>query len=84
MSGVDEGQQRQRRHSSLLRAQVETLRRVWLHHYHTDEHGTLRWREGSALPSASLRFDSPYDVDAHWCVKRSTELSGYRVHLTET
>ncbi|SEG89513.1 Transposase [Nonomuraea solani] len=64
--------------------QVEILRQVWLHHYCTDEHGALRWREGSTLPPASLRFDSPYDVDAHWCVKRGTEWSGYRVHLTET
>jgi Transposase DDE domain len=44
----------------------------------------LRWREGTTLPPASLRFDSPYDVDAHYCIKRDTACSGYRLHLTET
>lgn len=32
----------------------------------------------------SLRFDSPYDADAHYCVKRDVQLSGYRVHVTES
>ncbi|MFC7267271.1 hypothetical protein ACFQX5_51065, partial [Streptomyces lutosisoli] len=40
--------------------QVEILRRVWVHQYYWDSRGTLRWREGNALPPASLRFDSPY------------------------
>ncbi|MGV9567913.1 hypothetical protein [Streptomyces sp. NPDC003480] len=39
--------------------QVEILRRVWVHHYHWDARGRLRWRDGHALPPASLRFDSP-------------------------
>ncbi len=64
--------------------QVEILRRVWVHHYYWDAGGQLRWRDGHALPPASLRFDSPYDTDAHYCVKRGTGWSGYRVHLTET
>ena len=42
-----------------------------------------RWRDGHALPPASLRFDSPYDADAHYCVKNGRERSGYRAHLTE-
>ncbi|MFD0502410.1 transposase [Streptomyces chiangmaiensis] len=41
--------------------QVEILRRVWVHHYYWDARGRLRWRDGHALPPASLRFDSPYD-----------------------
>ncbi|MEU2874685.1 IS1182 family transposase [Streptomyces olivoreticuli] len=64
--------------------QVEILRQVWVHHYYWDADGQLRWRDGHALPPASLRFDSPYDTDAHYCVKRGTGWSGYRVHLTET
>ncbi|GAB2995146.1 hypothetical protein GCM10023080_071890 [Streptomyces pseudoechinosporeus] len=64
--------------------QVEVLRQVWLHHYYWDPQGELRWREGTALPPASLRFDSPHDPDAHYCVKRDTSWSGYRAHLTET
>jgi hypothetical protein len=64
--------------------QVEIMRQVWVHQYYWDPDGQLRWREGTALPPASLRFDSPYDPDAHYCVKRDTAWSGYRVHYTET
>lgn len=64
--------------------QVEILRQVWLHQFYWDADGGLRWREGSALPPAALRFDLPYDTDAHYCVKRDVARSGYRVHLTET
>ncbi|MFE9883080.1 transposase, partial [Streptomyces sp. NPDC005784] len=64
--------------------QVQVLRQVWVHHYYWDEEGQLRWRDGHALPPASLRFDSPYDTDAHYCTKNGTEWSGYRVHYTET
>ncbi|NEC19106.1 hypothetical protein [Streptomyces parvus] len=62
--------------------QVEILRQVWIHQYHCDREGYLRWREGTALPPTALRFDSPYDTDAHYCVKRDVEWSGYRVHFT--
>ncbi len=31
-----------------------------------------------------MRFDSPYDTDAHYCVKRDTAWSGHRVHPTES
>nr|WP_222109932.1 IS1182 family transposase [Streptomyces cupreus] len=67
-----------------LLPQVEILRGVWVHHYFWDMDGLLRWRDGHALPPASLRFDSPYDTDAHYCVKRDTAWSGYRTHFTET
>ncbi|WP_406432157.1 transposase [Streptomyces sp. NBC_00631] len=42
-----------------LLPQVEILRQVWVHHYYWDMDGALRWRDGHALPPASLRFDSP-------------------------
>ncbi|MDO0932252.1 hypothetical protein QQY66_11330 [Streptomyces sp. DG2A-72] len=42
---------------------METLRQVWVHHYYWDVDGLLPWRDGHALPPASL-FDSPYDTDA--------------------
>ncbi|RSO50540.1 hypothetical protein DMH15_01030 [Streptomyces sp. WAC 06725] len=63
--------------------QVEILRQVWVRHYYWGVDGCLRWREGHALPPASLRFDSPYDTDAHYCVKRDTAWSGYRTYFTE-
>ncbi|MDH6222118.1 transposase [Streptomyces pseudovenezuelae] len=65
-------------------AQVEILRRIWVHQYYWDSRGKLRWRKGKALPPASLRFDSTYDTDAHYCVKRGTAWRGYRVHFSET
>ncbi|QIZ02270.2 transposase [Streptomyces sp. S1D4-11] len=65
-------------------AQVEILRQVWVHHYYWDARGRLRWRDGHALPPAHLRFDSPYDTEAYYGVKRDTAWSGYRVHLTES
>jgi hypothetical protein len=64
--------------------QVEILLQVWVHHYYWDARGRLRWRDGHALPPASLRFDFPYDTDAHYCVKRDTAWSGCRTHFTET
>ncbi|MFI0242083.1 IS1182 family transposase [Streptomyces sp. NPDC016845] len=67
-----------------LLPQMEILRQVWAHHYYWDVDGLLRWRDGHALPPASLRFDSPDDTDAHYCVKRDTAWSGYRTYLTET
>lgn len=67
-----------------LLPQVEILRQVWVHHYFWDVAGLLRWRDGHALPPASLRCDSPYDTDAHYCVKRDIAWSGYRTHFTET
>jgi len=64
--------------------QVEILRQVWTCQYFWDADGQLRWREGTTLPPASLRFDSPYDTDAHYCIKRDTDWSGYRVQTTTT
>ncbi|WP_331744720.1 transposase [Streptomyces mirabilis] len=63
--------------------QIEILRQVFTHHFYWDAAGALRWRDGHRLPPASLRFDSPYDTDAHYCVKNGLEWSGYRAHLTE-
>jgi transposase len=62
---------------------VETLRRVWVHQYYIIE-GQLRFRNAKHLPPASIRFDSPYDPDAHYGNKRSTTWTGYKVHVTET
>ncbi|MFC8662018.1 transposase [Streptomyces sp. NPDC057199] len=63
---------------------MEILRQVWVHQYYWDPEGHVRWREGTALPPASLRFDSPFDTEANYCVKRGVDWSGYRVHVTES
>jgi transposase len=62
---------------------VETLRLTWVHQYYVIE-GKLRLREAKDLPPASLRFDSPYDPEAHYGTKRNTHWTGYKVHLTES
>jgi transposase len=62
---------------------VEALRRTWVHQYYVIE-GQLRLRKAEDLPPASLRFDSPYDPEAHYSTKRDMHWTGYKVHITET
>ena len=62
---------------------VQILRQVWVHQfYHQD--GAVQLRKPEDLPPASLRFDSPYDPEAHYGTKRQTHWSGYKVHISET
>ena len=61
---------------------VETLRQCWVSQF-WEEHGVLRWRHAGNLPPSPVRIDSPYDLDAHYGIKRTTEWVGYKVHLTE-
>lgn len=42
---------------------IETLRRVWLQHYHAHEQQTP-WRADGELPPSALLITSPYDVEA--------------------
>jgi len=44
----------------------------------------VRWRSSQDLPPASRYISSPYDEEAHYGKKRSTQWEGYKVHLTET
>jgi len=62
---------------------VETLRRCWISQFWTDQ-GVIRWRLAGNLPPSRARIDSPYDLDAHYGVKGTTEWVGYKVHFTET
>jgi len=62
---------------------VETLRQMWVHQYYVIE-GKLCLREAKDLPPSSLRFDSPYDTEAHYGTKGEVHWTGYKVHLTET
>jgi transposase len=62
---------------------VAILRRVWMQNYWWD--GTqLRWREAGNIPPAAQFISSPYDVDAHYARKYTTQWVGYKVHITET
>jgi transposase len=62
---------------------VQTLQQVWNQHYQVQE-GTLLWRPRDDLPPIRDVIASPYDVEARYARKRSTEWVGYKVHLTET
>jgi transposase len=62
---------------------VAILRRVWLQNYWWD--GTqLQWRAADNIPPAALFISSPYDPEAHYARKHTTQWVGYKVHLTET
>ena len=60
---------------------VQTLRRVWLQHYHASEQGAP-WRADGELPPSALLITSPYDVEARYNRKKSTAWTGYKVHFT--
>jgi len=62
---------------------VQSLRLVWLHQFYQAEAG-LKLRDAKDLPPASIRFNSPYDTQAHYSRKRETKWIGYKVHLSET
>jgi len=64
---------------------VDILRRIWLQQFYVEE-GQVYWRAKKqwGQPPANLMIASPEDVEASYCVKRSTEWTGYKVHLTET
>lgn len=64
---------------------VDVVRRIWVQQfYRVDD--TVYWRTKKewGQPPANLMISSPHDLDAHYCVKRSTEWTGYKVHFTET
>jgi transposase len=63
---------------------VQTLRQVWLQQFYASgDNQPIRWRLADDLPPAPLLISSPYDVDARYGKKRSTEWTGYKLHLTE-
>ena len=63
---------------------VRVLQRVWLQNYVPEAIG-LRWRTTEdGLPPATQCASSPYDPDARYARKRTTQWIGYKVHLTET
>lgn len=64
---------------------VAVLRLVWVQQFHRDESGTVRWRgKDDGQPPASIRIDSPFDIEARRGVKRGMGWTGYKDHYTET
>jgi transposase len=62
---------------------VGLLRQVWIAEYEVVA-GQVRLRATDNMPPVSHRIDSPYDPQARFSVKRATEWSGYKAHVTET
>lgn len=62
---------------------VQTLRQVWVQQYQLVEE-TVQWRAADTIPPATTFISSPYDRDAHYAKKRTTQWVGYKVHVTET
>lgn len=59
------------------------LRRVFLEQFYVQD-GRLCLRDEAQLPPCSVRIHSPYDPQARFATKRSTQWMGYKVHLSET
>jgi transposase len=63
---------------------VETLRRVWVQNFYK-EGDALSWRtDAHGIPSSATFVSSPYDPDAHYAKKNTTQWVGYKIHVTET
>jgi transposase len=62
---------------------VEILRQVWIQQFYVEE-GKIHHRSNDDIPPARLLIVSPYDKEARMSIKRDTEWTGYKVHLTET
>jgi transposase len=62
---------------------VEILRRVWLQQYYAPT-PEIQLRSEKDGPPSAIRIRSPYEIEARNSTKRSTNWTGYKVHLTET
>lgn len=64
---------------------VDIMRRIWVQQFYRSE-GKAHWRTKKqwGQPPAGLMIASAEDLEAKYCIKRSTEWTGYKVHLTET
>ena len=62
---------------------VEILRQVWLQQYYAPT-PEIELRNEKDGPPSAVRIRSPYEIEARNSTKRSTNWTGYKVHLTET
>lgn len=64
---------------------ISALGQIWRQQYYFEVEGQLRWRQKEqGLPPAAKMIQTPYDMEARYCRKRSFEWTGYKVHFTET
>jgi transposase len=63
---------------------VQTLRRIWVQNFYLED-TRLHWRgETHGIPPSSTFLSSPYDQDAHYARKHTTQWVGYKLHVSET
>ena len=62
---------------------VEILRQVWLQQYYAPT-PEIQLRTEKDGPPSAIRILSPYETEARNSTKRSTNWTGYKVHLSET
>ncbi len=64
---------------------VDIMRRIWIQQFYRCE-DEVHWRTKKkwGQPPAGKMITSTEDLEAKYRVKRSTEWTGYQVHLTET
>jgi transposase len=63
--------------------EVQTLRYIWIQQFVIID-GVLSMRERKDMPPAARLIQSPFDVEACYSAKRTTQWVGYKVHFTET
>jgi transposase len=62
---------------------VDMLRRMWIQNFQWDG-SQVCWRASDSIPPAATFISSPYDPEAHYARKHTTQWVGYKVVLTET
>lgn len=67
---------------------VEILRQVWIQQFWMEQGDDglfhVRLQSTENQPPGAERIHSPYDPDARYSTKHTTEWIGYKVHVTET
>ncbi|AIA02444.1 transposase IS4 family protein [Streptomyces noursei] len=63
--------------------EVETLRQMWVQHFHLVG-GEVRRRDPKDRPPGAMRLVTPYDPEARGGKKNDMVWDGYKVHVTET
>lgn len=68
---------------------VQALRTAWSRHFEYDTMSTgsppsVRFKSNREVAKAEEKIESPYDIDARYRNKRSTQWTGYMVHQSKT
>lgn len=62
---------------------IQILRQVWIQQFYAPVEGKIQWRTPKDMPPSTIAIHSPYDIEAHYSVKRNINWVGYKAHVTE-